>query len=681
MKKLLALLCLMAMVSSCGVGGFHKILVDDDFSGYPIGLFTPDVGPELEYHFIAEKFPEGNWWQAAFADRLMDTAYRIVPYGEGVAMFQGQTPTPRKSGYTHPIMITGEKYWGDYVLECEMTPVNTNDQAGIVFRYQNSRQYYFFGMEKENQIVVYRVNHERAFHDPVEDVLASQEYQWEAGKTYVLKAQVVGPHFLLSVNGEQVFDVTDDLYVKGKVGFFSDIPTYFTRVKVMTSKGEMKRIATEMKAVADEEAALQAANPKLRLWKKIDTKGFGTSRNVRFGDIDGDGQLDILIGQVIQHGYPRVDLCELRCLTAITVDGEKIWQIGEPSDDPRAAHISNDTAFQIGDINNDGKNELVYVFNRELIIADAATGKTLKKIPTPENPSRRNKFGQILGDCILFCNVSGRETPQDILLKDRYEQVWVYDNNLKLLWTAKCTTGHYPYACDIDGDGRDEVMVGYTMFSPDGQVRWTWDDGRVSDHCDGVAIVNTRKDDPNWGLKVYNAASDQGFIISDLDGNIEKHYFIGHVQNPVIANFRDDLEGLEIATINFWGNQGIIHMFNSRGELYHSFEPLNAGSMMLPINWTGKTEEFFVYNAHPKFGGMYDGWGRKVVTFPDDGHPTLCNAVVDMTSDVRDEVVVWDADRMWIYTQDDGPLDNANLYKPMRNPLFNYSNYQMTVSQ
>lgn len=675
------LFCCFAILAACGPGKFNRVLIDDDFSGYPVGLFTPDVGPELEYHFIAEKFPEGNWRQAAFADRRMDTAYRVVPYGQGVAMFQDETPSPRKTGYTHPIMIAGEKHWSDYRVECEVTPVNTLDQAGIVFRYQNSRQYYFFGMEKDNRAVLYRVDHERAFHDPVEDALASQEFAWEPGRTYTLTADVTGDRFRLGIDGTQLFDVRDGLYAKGKIGFFSDIPAYFTRVRVATSGAELKRIAAESKAEADEEAALQAANPKPTLWKQIDTKGFGTTRNIRFGDIDGDGRTDILLGQVIQHGYPRVDLCEIRCLTALTADGERIWQIGEPSDDPHAAHISNDTAFQIADIDNDGKNELVYVFNRELIIADAATGRTLRKIPTPANPGRRNSFGQILGDCIHICNVSGRQTPQDILLKDRYEQVWVYDNSLKLLWTAKCTTGHYPYACDVDGDGRDEVMVGYTMFAPDGRVLWTWDDGRVTDHCDGVAVVNARKDDPKWGLKVYNAASDEGFIIADTKGNIEKHYYIGHVQNPVMANFRDDMPGLEIATVNFWGNQGIIHLFDSEGNIYHSFEPLNAGSMMLPVNWTGGAEEFFVYNAHPRFGGMYDGWGRKAVAFPDDGHPYLCNAVVDLTGDVRDELVVWDPERLWIYTQDDSPRDNAGLLKPVRNPLYNYSNYQMTVSQ
>ena len=101
--------------------------------------------------------------------------------------------------------------------------------------------------------------------------------------------------------------------------------------------------------------------------------------------------------------------------------------------------------------------------------------------------------------------------------------------------------------------------------------------------------------------------------------------------------------------------------------------------MCLPLNWTGRSEEYFVHNANVDEGGVYDGWGRKVLQFPDDGHPDMCNAVLDITGDCRDEIVVWNPYEIWVYTQSDNPL-NTRLYKPARNPLYNYSNYQATVS-
>jgi hypothetical protein len=84
-------------------------------------------------------------------------------------------------------------------------------------------------------------------------------------------------------------------------------------------------------------------------------------------------------------------------------------------------------------------------------------------------------------------------------------------------------------------------------------------------------------------------------------------------------------------------------------------------------------------SANVEDGGLFDGWGRRVVSLPADGHPDMCYAVLDITGDCRDEIVVWDPYEMWVYTQDDNPL-KGRLYKPVRNPLYNYSNYQATVS-
>ena len=101
--------------------------------------------------------------------------------------------------------------------------------------------------------------------------------------------------------------------------------------------------------------------------------------------------------------------------------------------------------------------------------------------------------------------------------------------------------------------------------------------------------------------------------------------------------------------------------------------------MCLPLNWNGKGEEYFVHNPNITEGGVFDGWGRKVLEFPADGHPDMCNAVLDITGDCRDEIVVWDPDNLWVYTQSNNPK-NVKLSKPVRNPLYNYSNYQATVS-
>jgi len=204
---------------------------------------------------------------------------------------------------------------------------------------------------------------------------------------------------------------------------------------------------------------------------------------------------------------------------------------------------------------------------------------------------------------------------------------------------------------------------------------WTLEE-TIEDHADGVAIVKYTEDaDPI----LMCAASDEGVFFTDMNGKILKHHHIGHGQNPAVANFRDDLPGLESISINFWANQGIIHYYDSKGDIYYDFEPNQYGSMCLPLNWTGKSEEFFVHNPNVDEGGVYDGWGRKVLEFPDDGHPDMCNMVLDIMGDCRDEIVVWNPSEIWVYTQADNPK-SGKLYNPERNKNYNHSNYQASVS-
>jgi len=193
----------------------------------------------------------------------------------------------------------------------------------------------------------------------------------------------------------------------------------------------------------------------------------------------------------------------------------------------------------------------------------------------------------------------------------------------------------------------------------------------------GYWTVSTFKSAP--ASQVICSARDEGLVVIGLDGVIQRHEYLGHVQNPVIGNFRPDRPGLEVVTVNFWGNQGIFHFFDADGTRYHDMEPGPFGSLSLPVNWRGDGAEFFVLCANPEQGGLYDGWGRCAVRFPADGHPDLCNNVLDLTGDCRDEIVVWDPYEVWIYTQDDNPK-TGRLYKPLRNPLYTESNYRAAGS-
>ncbi|XOV95183.1 MAG: hypothetical protein ACFHWX_10835 [Bacteroidota bacterium] len=674
MKNLAFFFILLLMLVSCSQNPDQVIVLKDDFSELPRGPMLPDLGAHTEYHYIHEAAPKGNWAVSTFYHHNgFVRAWRVREINGERHMEQSYT---NRANFTHPIVISGNEFWEDYTFISKFTPLSLDQQVGVVFRYHNDRCYYFFGI-KDNELILKKVNHASGFHQPDEEILASHPFKAEENKELKAEITVKGNSIQATINN-MILTAEDSTFTKGKIGLMADVPCAYNYVKVTMEQPAFNEFQSKKVTKEKEEADLQAANPKMKVWKKIRTNDFGMSRNLRFGDLDGDGQTDILIGQVMHHG-PKDRNSELSCLTAINLEGERLWQIGQP--DPWKNNLTNDVAFQIHDIDNDGKNEVIYSKDFELIIADGATGKTKYKTSTPASPNwepnlnDHNKFTHILGDCLYFCDLSGKGYDSDIIVKDRYHHIWAYNAQLKPLWHVETNTGHYPYAFDIDNDGKDELMAGYSLMDDNGEMIWDLSD-EIKDHADGVAIVNF---DENQEPKLLCAASDEGMFFTNMKGEILKHYYVGHVQNPAIANLRDDLPGLEAVSINFWGNQGIMHFYDAESNIYHDFEPNQMGSMCLPLNWTGDSEEFIVHNPNVDIGGVFDGWGRKVLDFPDDGHPDMCNAVLDIMGDARDEIVVWDPHEIWIYTQEDNPKQ-GKLYDPIRNPLYNYSNYQVTVS-
>jgi hypothetical protein len=200
----------------------------------------------------------------------------------------------------------------------------------------------------------------------------------------------------------------------------------------------------------------------------------------------------------------------------------------------------------------------------------------------------------------------------------------------------------------------------------------------MKDHVDALAVGNFSPD-PKAPPRVYWSASDEAFVMLDLQGNILKQHRVGHTQTAAVGKFRPEVPGLQYVTTNFWKNPGVMSLFDWEGNLLQQAEPIHAGSPTLPVNWRGDGQEFVLLSGNVREGGMVDGHFRRVVTFPDDGHPDLAAAVLDLTGDARDEVVLWDTERVWIYTQD-GPSPTGRVYAPVRNPAYNDSNYRANVS-
>lgn len=678
--KLVSAFLFLAVLASAGaarsaeLSPAREIVLRDEFDTFPAGMFSKVLWARAEYHYLPECAPKGPWTVSCYSSPASSQrAWKIVDHDGKHALLQNYAATEK---HTHPMLVAGDPAWRDYVLTVRFAPLKDPTRSGVVFRCRNDRCYYFFGVEHD-QAVARLVQHETAFRKPLEKLLAKEPISWKPGEELTAEITADGARFQIALGGKPLFNFEDTTFAEGRIGLTADGPTRFDSVEVSMSPAEKQRVAGEIAAREAKEAELQSANPQPKLWKKISLGDYGVGRNLRFGDLDHDGQIDVLVGQMEHHG-PKDRFSELSCLTAVTFDGKILWQIGEA--DPWKDHLTNDVAFQIQDLDGDGKNEVIYAMQQELIVCDGATGKTLRQAPTPQvipDPKNPSKYPRILGDSLFFADFRGSGRADHLVLKDRYTSFWVLSPKLETIWYGNCQTGHYPFARDVDGDGRDELFIGYSMFDPNGKKVWSLD-SQIKDHADAVAVVDLHPEAPRQP-KVLCGASDEGFYMADVQGNLLKRHRIGHVQNLTVANLRDDLPGLEILTSNYWGNQGILHFMNAEAEIYHDCEPVNHGSMIMPVSWTGGTEELFVLSPNVERGGLYDGHGRRAVKLPADGHPDMCYTVLDVTGDARDELVVWDPFELWVYTQADSPRADK-VYRPRRNAQFNASNYGATVS-
>src|SRR5688572_29529664 len=403
--KVIIFILLTAIFAGCQVPSkFTKVLLFDDFNSIRRGPYSVDVGARTEYHYLHEAAPRSQWAVSTFTwESDFKRAWHIRQEGDDRQMVQVFKNQQNK--HTHPMVVAGEQDWEDYVAKVQFTPGSNDLQSGVVFRYRNDRCYYFAGVLGDS-LVLKMVKHETAFHKPYEEILGSAYLKWDENELLTIEVNVHGSQVSCRVK-DVTITAKDSTFTNGKIGLMADVPTKYHLVEVKTSPGEIERIKISREKYARELNEIQASVPGMTLWKKINTPGFGVGRNLRFGDLNNDGQIDVLIGQVMNFG-PQDQNSELSCMTAMTFDGEILWQTGTP--DPWKTYLTSDVAFQIHDLDNDGKTEVIYCMNREIIVADGATGKIRYKTPTLVvtdhmviGPATPNRFGNILGDCLYFC--------------------------------------------------------------------------------------------------------------------------------------------------------------------------------------------------------------------------------------------------------------------------------------
>jgi hypothetical protein len=346
--------------------------------------------------------------------------------------------------------------------------------------------------------------------------------------------------------------------------------------------------------------------PLIQPWKIIELDPDYAGAWIIAGDLTGDGQAEIVSARNVDEN----DVHYTSAVVAHKLDGSVLWRWGDPTIGRKNLH--HDVACQIHDWDGDGRNEVVLCTKGYLVALNGATGEELRRFPIPEDAS----------DCLVFADLSGVGRPTDVLVKTRYSQIWAFNIQGEQLWTIQnpggFRTAHHPIPIDVDGDGRDEIMAGYSLLNSDGSVRWTYESesfDAARGHLDCARVLRQANNPEDFRI-VLTCCGANGLAVVDGLGQVVWEVTGRHFESIDVGKICADLPGLQIAVdIDHqpWG-EGPVQVFDENGRHLGTIMTDYARHHAL-IDWTGDgTEEIVVAQGK----GIFNGRGERIATLAMD---------------------------------------------------------------
>lgn len=269
-------------------------------------------------------------------------------------------------------------------------------------------------------------------------------------------------------------------------------------------------------------------------YRTIALEGKTTAQKVGIADLDGDGRYDLVVKTPGENVDPYINYWKRSpdtfTLDAFDADGKHLWRHDLGWSIEQGIWYS---PYVVYDLDGDGFAEVavktgegdprepdgrVQTGPEWLTLLDGRTGRSLTRVAWPErepfyafhkesrehgyNYASRNQIGVAFLDGVHPHLIVERGTYSLQFVRayrleaGRLREVWRWDNT-KLGRPYRGQGAHAMHAADVDGDGREEVILGSLVLDDDGKPLWTTGMG----HPDHVYVGDLDPSRP--GLEVY----------------------------------------------------------------------------------------------------------------------------------------------------------------------------------
>lgn len=357
----------------------------------------------------------------------------------------------------------------------------------------------------------------------------------------------------------------------------------------------------------------------------IKFQGQYPAQKMAVGDLDGDGRYDYVIKQpqqVTDPGSWRRSNDTFK-LEAYNADGEFLWRYDLGWNIEQGVWYS---PYVVADLDGDGRAEVAvktaptdkdyrdeagrvvgavpYNYNgvagsseygicpEYMSILDGLTGEEIDRVDWIPQGLEFGDYNRNNRNQLAIAYLDGR-TPSVIMMRGTYRKMaanayQLVDGHLQLQWAwsgdqenpvIRSQGAHQTVCADVDGDGREEVVLGSCVLDDNGQALWSAGVG----HSDKAIVGEIDPDNPGLEILFGNEVphEERGVILTDAATGRELWRigkYTGHVGNAMAVDLDPSIPGLECIAAEDGGKSDVKednkYIFTCKGERIWKGEPV-----------------------------------------------------------------------------------------------------------